>query len=150
MCLCFTTDPLTKTLNNDKITLKDTHKLWDISLINQVHFKNISIIRICTSLFQNHLQSTIKSAFMSSFCTLSTCSQGLSISQLLSLLWWSSELSVFCLLGQEATRLVELKDAPLSLGSTPTDLHFHVCSLPPVRVFWIVCGEFFKGLSSGL
>ena len=37
-----------------------------------------------------------------------------------------------------------------SLGSTPADLHFHVCSLLPIRVFWIFCVEFFKGLLRSL
>ena len=37
-----------------------------------------------------------------------------------------------------------------SLGSTPGDLHFRKCSLLPVRVFWIFCVEFFKGLFRSL
>ena len=78
-----------------------------------MHFKNVSIISICTSLFQNHLQFILKTAFMSSLHTLSTCSQGLSISQLLPFLWWSSELSVSCLLGPESIQTDGVKSCTL-------------------------------------
>ena len=49
-----------------------------------------------------------------SLCTLSTCSQSLSFSWLLLLLWWSSEPFISCLLGSRGNLwLVELKDVLL-------------------------------------
>ena len=116
----------------------------NISLINPCILKK-SIIRIHTTvLFQNHLQFTLKSVSTSSFCTLSTCSQGLSISWQMSLLWWSSDLSVSCLLGWESIQTGGVgRCTPLSRQYTSRS--GFPCVLTPTNQGVLnLCVEFFK------
>ena len=100
-----------------------------------MHFRNVYVFVIYDIYSHSYLSSCLSSVFHS---TPSTCSQGPSLSWLLTLCVDPVGTQFFAFLGREQTGTGGVKRCtPSTLGSTPADLHFPMFLPQLVRVFCI-------------